>query len=785
MFTSRLSSVTSTSDSTDQSTYGEHRQVESGSWRKRFSILLNRLYLYPAPEPIPPTRQFWLAMGLVAVAAVLFSGFFIAYLTGLQDAYLTHAEDLGIMDQAIWNTVHGHILHQTICNILTDTNCYSPTGIVRFAIHFEPILFPISLLYLVAAGPKTLVIFQTLVVASGAFPAFWLARLRLRNEWAAVAIAVLYLLYPAQQEATFFDFHAVTLTASLLLFVLYFMYTRRTVWLFVFAILAMGCKEEIPAVLALYGLWSAIFQRRWRSGLALALLGVAWTGVGLLVMHLFSPVGYSLLAGRFASLGHSPLQIALNLLRHPKSDIKNYILEPNHLLYLHTLLAPTGFLALLAPWVLILAVPTLGLNMLSNDVQMYSGLFQYNAEIVPILIFATIEALVLVLWLVQMLLARCRLQQGGEVSLDNVVKNPLLMQRKARNRTPVYIVHPMLLTLLSAYLVMNVVRIDALRGHMPFSAGFRWPQVTAHDTLAQKFIAMIPPDASVSAQSGLVPHISQRTSIYMFPYATGLYKTKYQANDVLANYVFLDVTSDIYPYYSSYYYIHDVKLLMVNGNYGVVAAQDGYVLLKRGLTPPGLAPYSLTRPGGMDPAFVSPNLPAEFCSFVQTTHQHLRHLMQVNFTSPDDTAMDLSLIGYRMNAPNVFSKGAGYMTVVTYWQVNTPPAVPLQPVVLMIGSDGKPDVVSTDFPGALWCQTTNWQAGTIIRLTTRVFGLQDTHIPTGLAHLAIALVPMIQSSDTMAYVRQSLPAHVLNGSAQAITLQHINAVEVVPVTIVP
>src|SRR5437588_2638055 len=249
---------------------------------------------------MPHTRLFWIAMGLVTFFVLLFSGFFILFLTSRHNAYLTGAEDLGIMDQAIWSLTHGQLFHQTICNIVTDTNCYSVAGISRFAIHFEPILFPVSLFYFIWPSPNTLLVIQTLVVASGAFPAFWLARLRLRNELAAVGIALLYLLYPAQQQATVFDFHAVTFTAALLLFTLYFMYTRRTAWLFVFAILSMTCKEEIPVVIAFFGLWSILFQHRLRSGGVLVLLAIAWIGLVFLSFHFFSPTGHSLLTSRYS-----------------------------------------------------------------------------------------------------------------------------------------------------------------------------------------------------------------------------------------------------------------------------------------------------------------------------------------------------------------------------------------------------------------------------------------------------------------------------------------------------
>ena len=138
------------------------------------SFFRTKRVLYPAPEPLPHTRSFWLAFALVALAAMNFSAFFILYLTTRHDAFLTHAEDLGIMDQAIWNTVHGNLMHQTICNTIGDTNCVGLSGISRFSIHVEPILFIISLLYVFIATPKLLLILQTLVIASGAFPAFWL-----------------------------------------------------------------------------------------------------------------------------------------------------------------------------------------------------------------------------------------------------------------------------------------------------------------------------------------------------------------------------------------------------------------------------------------------------------------------------------------------------------------------------------------------------------------------------------------------------------------------------------
>ncbi len=535
--------------------------------RKRIAMLWKRLYLYPVPESLPCTRLFWAAFSLVTLVSLLFCGYFICYSIKLHAAYATNAEDLGIMDQAIWNTIHGQILHQTICNPISDTNCVSPDGITRLAIHVEPVLFPISLLYLFWPDPRTLLVLQTIIVAVGAYPAFWLARLRLRNELAAVIVAMLYLFYPAQQQATTYDFHAVTLTTSLLLFTFYFLYTRCTLCLFVFALLSMACKEEISLVVAMFGFWSLLFQRRRYVGLALVLLGLLWFWLAFdIIMPHFSPTGQPLLLSRYSDLGQGPVQAIVTIFRDPKTFLGQYVLDNGHLAYLRILFFPAVFLPLLAPWMLILAVPSLLINMTSSSAQMYSGLFQYNAEIVPILIIATIEALVLLLWLMHLIEAEWKLVRARTRLTTKGFSRWLFIQRPCQAISNYILLVPLGLALFSS------IRYDDLyHGHLPFSQNFHWPVLSAHLALAQQFIDKIPPDTSVSAQSQLVPHLSHRADIYLFPYA---------ANQ--SQYIFLDVTSDVYPYYGFNDYLQGVEDILSSGQYDIVAAQDGYLLLRHG-----------------------------------------------------------------------------------------------------------------------------------------------------------------------------------------------------------
>ena len=119
----------------------------------------------------------------------------------------------------------------------------------------------------------------------------------------------------------------------------------------------------------LLGLWAVLLQRQWRVGLGLMALSICWTMLALIVMHVASPIGYSLLASRYAYLGNGPVQIAAPVLTHPVSIVKQHVLDPAHMLYLRKLLAPAGYLPLLAPWVLVLAAPTLALNLLRSTIR--------------------------------------------------------------------------------------------------------------------------------------------------------------------------------------------------------------------------------------------------------------------------------------------------------------------------------------------------------------------------------------------------------------------------------
>src|SRR5437588_5506850 len=136
--------------------------------------------------------QQWLAWVFLGLAMLVYSLEMSHQAILRYDTFKATAFDLGNMDQVIWNTIHGRLFQFT--NQAIDW--YGPP--TRLAIHFEPIILPLSLLYAFHADARILLVFQTLALLTGALPVFLLTQ-KYIPEWPIIAplMATAYLLSPA------------------------------------------------------------------------------------------------------------------------------------------------------------------------------------------------------------------------------------------------------------------------------------------------------------------------------------------------------------------------------------------------------------------------------------------------------------------------------------------------------------------------------------------------------------------------------------------------------------
>src|SRR5262249_28748920 len=153
---------------------------------------------------------------------------------------------------------------------------------------------------------------------------------------------------------------------------------------------AAACKEEIPFVIAGFGVWYAVSRRRWVEGGAIAGLGVAWAAVATtVVIPHFNHGQSSDFYTRYSEVGGSPGGIVKTAFTHPRRPARAP--SPARALpYALHLLWPPPFLPLLSPLVLVAALPELAINLLSAVTTQTSIHFHYTAGLIAPLVIAAI-----------------------------------------------------------------------------------------------------------------------------------------------------------------------------------------------------------------------------------------------------------------------------------------------------------------------------------------------------------------------------------------------------------
>jgi uncharacterized membrane protein len=575
-----------------------------------------------------------LALGIVGVLILLYIAVFSALSVARHEAFETSAFDLSLYDQAVWNTLHGRPFRST-----------NEEGLdILLADHFEPILLPLSLLYLIYSSPKTLLIAQTVVIALGALPAFWLAKEQLGYGLAAIVFPVAYLLSPALEAANLFDFHPLALTASLLLYAFYFLHHRRYGIFFVFALLAMGCKEEIGIVVLMMGLYMLLVHKEWKIGFLTSAVGAIWYYIAVFVVIYHFTTNYPS-PNIYSHLGDNAGEVIISIVSRPRF-ILEILLTKRKLLYLLGVLAPFGPLSLCAPQVLLLALPSLAINLLSSADYMHRlDAFQYAAPIVPFITAAGI------------------LGTGYAVRLLN-------RGLKIGVRQSAYLCCALVLALSLGY--------HRYHGLSPLAAGFHRPSISAHHRLAREFIEMIPRDAVVSAQTNLNPHLSQRETIYLWPRVEE------------AEYILLDVASlinkdDIHSWIR--------KDLLADSEFGVVASQDGYILLRRGWPNAGLTD--------------------DFVSFARVENPSPQYPMIFNFGD------SLQFLGYDVVHDRVKLTQFRFNL---YWRALRKMDKDYFIALYLMDSEG--NVVGSSRypqPTCVWYPTSQWEPGETVRVVGNTF----------------------------------------------------------------
>jgi uncharacterized membrane protein len=537
-----------------------------------------------------PEGQWALAWALVALAVTLDVVFVGQRALMRYHSFSADAFDLGNMDQAVWNTLHGHPFRMT--NRGLDT-LGPPT---RLSIHVEPILLLIAPLYLIHSGPETLLVLQTVALAAGAIPLFLLGLRHLPSlPLVAATLACLYVISPEVIGSALWDFHPVALATPLLLLALWALDARHYAVFALAAFLAAMTKEDVALSLIPLGVFLIFWRGKPRLGAAVALLSIAWVGLcfGVILPHFSGgSSGGNAYWYRYAEYGATPKIAVVHLLTHPWELVTSVLGDEAKRGYLAVLLRTSGGLGLLAPGLLICALPEIAVNTLSSHMEQYSGLYQYNAMLGAYLPAAAVYGITALYTARLRVAARqsapssdgraADVRPAREMDSGRVWRQ--LMQRFAERVSarwngllehipvPARWVGPVVVGWLLMMSAWNLAATFPLTQAF-WSAG---AQPARHQAQIDALLARVPAEASVAATDTLNPHLSDRYDLYLLP----------DPQSYQAEYVAFDIRHAVSFSQADDQRIYDTML--ASGHYQVVGQVGTVVLLRR--TGPPLSP---------------------------------------------------------------------------------------------------------------------------------------------------------------------------------------------------
>jgi uncharacterized membrane protein len=498
-----------------------------------------------------------LTLALAAGYAVFMSVLTVAR----HNSFTTHAFDLGIHDQALYNILHSGYMRTTL---------YGPYAIDYIGDHFSPILYALAPFYALGSDARFLLVLQSVFLAAGAIPLYLLAVHKTRSTLLGCVLGASYLLYPALHGVNLDDFHQIALVCAFLMAALYFLETRRDTAFLIALALALLVKEEVGLSVIALGGYIFLAKRRYRFGALLASAGLIYFAgvVGWLMPLLGGKPQIDTRFGGFMAAGaQGAAGVVWTLFTNPVYTGLYILGNPDKVILLLQLFLPVLLLPLLAPgtaW--LLALPALAVLMLTWTPAQYSINYHYPAHLIPFVYFLTVLGVARVLSLLHAgatagASGTHRRDAGSSSSADSHVRRRLVITASLGG------------ALLAASLAMS-----ARYGHLIPRPGAEFPRPDHHDAVIASILTQIPAGSAVSTMSDIVPHLTTRPTVYLFP-------------DVAdAEYLLLDtdLSANFWPHTglkARAQAIRDLLPHIQGGEFGLVRQEDGVLLLRRGQRP--------------------------------------------------------------------------------------------------------------------------------------------------------------------------------------------------------
>lgn len=415
-----------------------------------------------------PKHTSWAVAG---VGVILFTIFVSIPSIARYQAYMAHNFDFGIFAQMFEN------MRTTG---LADTTVERNVLMSHFGVHFSPFYYVLLPFYAICPRPETLLVIQAGFVALGAVPVVLICKHFKLSEAVTAICCLMYLLYPTLANGCLYDFHENKFLTVLIMWAMYFIVKNKWIGTLVFCALILTVKEDAAIYVMSIALYLIATRKDYLLGGGILAIAVIYFSIATSVV---ATLGDGVMTDRLANYmasGESGFSAVA------KTCIANFgyfisqVFTSDKIMFMFWMLLPVAFAPFISKnkSILVLLIPMLVVDLMSNWKYQYDVKFQYTYGVAALILF---------------------------------IAYIVIAEAKPQTRSFV----------LTFSLSMCIIMSNSL--FFPRAEYYNNAKESYEDVAAEynSLIATIPTDAEITAAGNYIPHMYNFPELYQYPNVHG------------------------------------------------------------------------------------------------------------------------------------------------------------------------------------------------------------------------------------------------------------------------
>ena len=276
----------------------------------------------------------WLSGTFIFTAAAAVTVFVTITTIARHDVYNSTAYDFGIFVQ---------MFHSMATDLTAVTTCERDVFLSHFFVHASYIYYLLAPIYALFPDESTLLTAQAILAMGGIIPLFLIARKHNYKGFLLIAAGMIYVFSSGEINPCFYDFHENCFLPTLLMWLLYAVDQRKYLLFYIMSLLVCIVKEDAP----LYVICIAMFlffdekKKERFHGIVAASISLSYF---VLIMDWLvkNGDGSMMTATRFGNLTIDPddgfVGIVKNVISDPAYFFSTFVKEETHIFFLQVMI---------------------------------------------------------------------------------------------------------------------------------------------------------------------------------------------------------------------------------------------------------------------------------------------------------------------------------------------------------------------------------------------------------------------------------------------------------------